>query len=100
MKGALLKLRVLTEGFFLWFGGLGLFYMLMLYIEPHMDSIKGQDTLHLITGALLFAAAVWILVSRRKELGERISTAAYVILSVIPLIIGTASVLLYICSLD
>ncbi|MCR5122442.1 MAG: hypothetical protein K6B74_08485 [Ruminococcus sp.] len=100
MKGALLKLRVLTEGFFLWFGGLGLFYMLMLYIEPHTDSIRAQDMLHVTTVAVLLAAAIWLLVSRRKELGERISSAAYVILSVIPLIIGTASVLLYIFSLD
>ena len=100
MKGIALKLRVLTEGFFLWYGGLGLFTVLMVYIEPHMDTIRGQDMLHIITGTLLFAAAVWILVCRRKDLGERISTAAYVVLSMIPLGIGTASVMLYIYSLD
>ncbi len=100
MKGIALKLRVLTEGFFLWFGGLGLFYMLMLYIEPYMDTIRGQDTLHIVTGVLLLAAAVWILVSRRRELGERISTAAFAVLSLIPLGICAASVMLFIYSLD
>ena len=101
MKSIALKIRVLFEGFFLWFGGLGLFMMLMIYIEPHTGSRQSEDILHITTGVLLFAAACWILVERKKDLGDRISNAAYAVLSVIvPLAVGFTSVWLYANSFD
>ena len=101
MKGIMLKIRVLLEGFFLWFGGSGLYFMLMIYVEPHMKDRHGEDILHIVTGIVLFAAASWILVERKKDLGDRISHAAYVVLSIIiPLAVCVTSVCLYIGAMD
>ena len=101
MKAISLKIRVLPVGFFLCFGGLGLFTMPVIYVEPHIGTRQGEDLSYVITAVLLFAAASWILAGRKKDLGERISHAAYVILSIIiPLAVGAALVFMYFSSMD
>ena len=103
MEKFLIRFRVFLEALFLWFGGLGLFWMASVFIHPHIEQrfgIRGGDVFYAATIIILAAAAIWITAARRREMGERISASAYIILTFIPLPLMGALIYIFISSLD
>jgi hypothetical protein len=103
MKSILVKLRVLLEGFILWLGGTGLWIVTVSLVHYKIEDafgIRGGDIFYAVITVILAASVLWILIARRREMGERISTAAYVILNLIPFFATAAYINLWIYSLS
>lgn len=105
MENGLLKFRIFLEGLFLGAGGFIFFCIIeMLCAEPfnHLFGTgpKSDDILHGITIALLLAAGIWILSARRKTLGDRIGTGAFIFLTLLPFILLGGFLLMFLSSFD
>jgi len=87
MRNVMLKIRVFLEGFFLGFGAVGVWFCLYSIAFNPLDRLLGRgagDLINVIDTVLVAVLLVLIMVGRRKDLGERISTWLYVVLSIIP----------------
>ena len=90
----LLRIRIFLESLFFWTGGIALYFVL---IGSFMDQIMRSGNkagIYTLLVILFAAAAVWMLAGRRKDLGERIKTYAYVIWSLLPGVLAGGALLI------
>ena len=100
MRDFWLKFRVLLEGLFLWLGEIGLWFVGMVYLYVPIESRFGEIVFYAILAIFGIVSAIWILVERRKDLDERISTGNYIFLNVLPFLAVGMWTILYIFSFD
>ena len=96
MQKILFYIRVLLESMLLWGGGIVLFFIITFYLyDPVVHSFgrSGSTVFYVILTALLAAALLWVIIARRKDLGERISTGVYVLLNLLPPVLYTFLIL-------
>ena len=103
MKKLLLGNRVIIEGFTLWIGSVGLWFLFTYYFYSPIESNYGQGggaVFYAVLTIILAVVAVWILSARRKEMGDKISSAAFVILNLIPFMFCGTWIWLFMHSFD
>ncbi len=100
MRDFWLKFRVLLESLFLWLGEIGLWFVGMVYLYVPIESRFGEIVFYAILAIFGIVSAIWILVERRKDLDERISTGNYIFLNVLSFLAVGIWTILYIFSFD
>jgi uncharacterized membrane protein YqjE len=100
VKSVLLRVRIFLEGMFLWSGGVVMTLVLMNILEPDTTNRFLEDAVHVIVVLLNAVSVIWVLIARRKDLGDRISTGAYVFINLIPIFLTGWYVLAWLHSMD
>ena len=100
MRDFWLKFRVLLESLFLWLGEIGLWFVGMVYLYVPIESRFGEIVFYAILAIFGIVSAIWILVERRKDLDERISTGNYIFLNLLSFLAVGIWTILYIFSFD
>lgn len=100
MRDFWLKFRVLLESLFLWLGEIGLWFVGMVYLYVPIESRFGEIVFYAILAIFGIVSAIWILIERRKDLDERISTGNYIFLNVLSFLAVGIWTILYIFSFD
>ena len=103
MKKLFLVIRIIIEGFMLWIGSIGLWFLFTYYFYSPIEHSYGQGggaVFYTVLTIILAAATLWILIARRKEIGDKISTATYVILNLIPFMLCGIWIWLFMHSFD
>lgn len=100
MRDFWLKFRVLLESLFLWLGEIGLWFVGMVYLYVPIESRFGEIVFYAILAIFGIVFAIWILIERRKDLDERISTGNYIFLNVLSFLAVGIWTILYIFSFD
>lgn len=103
MYKILLKIRILFESLFLYFGGVAFWLIFSMYFYSPVEEKFGQSGGHVFYAILtLFVGAIviWILTERRKEIGECIATSVYIFLNLLSFFATGLFVMLYIASFD
>ena len=90
----LLRIRIFLESLFFWTGGIALYFILIeAFMDPIMHS-RNKAGIYIFLVLLFAAAAIWMLVGRRKDLGEHMKTYAYVIWSLLPGVLAGGALLI------
>ena len=95
--------RILLEGVFLWLGGVGLWVLVVMFFYGFIEDrfgILGSDIFYGVLTLVIAIIAIFLMVIRRKDLGERISTAAYIVLTMLPVPLLAALIWMYVNSFD
>ena len=103
MKKILTGICVIIEGFILWTGSIGLWFLFAYYLYSTIESNYGQSggaVFYAILTIVLAVVAIRILIVRRKEMGDKIDTASFVILNLIPFMLCGTWIWLFIHSFD
>ncbi len=100
MRDFWLKFRVLLESLFLWLGEIGLWFVGMVCLYESIESRFGEIVFYAILAIFSIVSTIWILVERRKDLDERISTGNYIFLNLLSFLAVGIWTILYIFSFD
>jgi len=85
MQKCMVGFRVLLESILLWIGGcVAFFYLLSAaasasWLQPVLSAT--DNVFPIVMGVLLAAAILWIIIARKKEMGDRLPTGAYILLN-------------------
>ncbi|HBI86048.1 MAG TPA: hypothetical protein DDX71_07185 [Ruminococcus sp.] len=102
MQNLMTKIRVFFEALFLWLGGVCFFALSAMYLYGYaydLWGIRGGRWFYAVLILLDALIVLWIMIARRRELGDRISTPLYIILHIITAALTGALLLMYIASL-
>ena len=100
MRDFWLKFQILLEGVLLWLGEIGLWFVRMVCLYVPIESRFGEIVFYAILAIFGIVSAIWILVERRKDLNERISTGNYIFLNLLSFLAVGIWTILYIFSFD
>ena len=103
MKKIMLYIRIALENTFLWIGGVAAFVLgAGFFYEPFTNQFgrRSSTAFYAILTVLTAALMLWIMIARRKDFGERISTVVYILLNLIPMILVAVLIMLWLSTLD
>ena len=103
MQKTMLYIRTALENTLLWIGGVAVFALGAGFLYDPFINLFGRRSsaaFYVILTVLTAALVLWILAARRKELGERIATAVYILLNLIPMILIAVLIMMWLSGLD
>lgn len=104
MKKICLGFRVLLESVLLWFGGCLAALLLISWADAStmLKPLVGGHETPVFSGlcAAVLAGVLWIIIARKKEMGDRMHTGVYIALNLLALVPPFMTVWAYLHSFD